>query len=687
MNNILQNLVTIQTGCKELPEKNLKNKIKLKLYSHQLETIQRMLDIESGANNKGAFYSGFGILADPVGSGKTLEMLALIAASPKVKPLDSSNIKGSNKRVVVSDRLIYEIDIPYEHDTEFVFNKTLQSKIYGNNNYLNSISYSYYNTNVKNPTVWPFEFIDTNIIVVPHNVIGHWKSTLEKHTKLKGKIINRTADIPDHINKLNGYDVVIISMPRLKDFMEMYLKNMYKDDKHYYINRYIVDEAHTYKGRFTYNWKDDYRRFTGTYKINSIYIWWMSSSFASLFAYNSCVNILTPLSTMYNDTGTHVISCLAIKHSAEDINNSIKLPSKYYYKIYSELSEVWQSVVSNFKSILTTEALAAINANDYEEAINRLGIEEIAPDQLLNAMTQKMQDDINNIKLLLEAKEKMKYKSESYKKTALQKIKDDICDKENKLDNIIDSIKNGNDCPICYDTPDENKALLQCCYKKACLECLVTYFTEKFECPSCAKASPKYISIGTHKLKNKKSSKSDNDKDNKDDQEDKEESLSFDSKKELLQWIPSKNKIKSSKFLNQISDKSLTKDEHFKSICEYLLLCEIQPSILVFSSYDGTFGSCKTTLKTYEMDCKEIKGTPDSINKMVDLYNKKELNCLLLNSKHMGFGMNLQITTDIVIMHKMDPEMENQVIGRAYRIGKTTPLRIWYIYHQLEEDN
>ena len=79
MNLVLQNLVTIKSGAKGIPEEKIKNKIKVKLYPHQLETVQRMIDIEKGQNNKGICYSGFGILADPVGSGKTLEMLSLIA--------------------------------------------------------------------------------------------------------------------------------------------------------------------------------------------------------------------------------------------------------------------------------------------------------------------------------------------------------------------------------------------------------------------------------------------------------------------------------------------------------------------------------------------------------------------------------------------------------------------------------
>jgi hypothetical protein len=677
MNSILQNLITIKPGARTISEDKLNNQIKVKLYNHQLETIDKMLSIENGECNGDSIYTSFGILADPVGSGKTLEVLSLISANPSLKVCKSKDINGQNKRLVVSDRMVYEVSIPYNQNTEFVLNNRKNSNIYGKNNFLTSISYSY-NTIVKKPDTWGFELVNTNIIAIPHNVVSHWRTTLEKQTNLKGKIISRTVNLPKHIKDLDSYDVVIISFPRLKDFIDIYLKNMYDDDKHYYINRFIVDEAHTYKGRFSYYWPESKHRFSGIFKINSIFIWWMSSSYASLFNYTTNINTITPLSTMYNDCGINILNKITVKHGADDIQASIKLPPKYNYKILSELSQMWQTVISNFRSILTTEALAAINANDYDEAVNRLGIEEIAPEKLLEAMTQKMQDEIDNMIVMLDARNKMKYKSESYKKKVIQKLEEDISEKQSKLENIIKAINEGEDCPICYCEPDEdNKALLQCCYKKVCLECLVTYFTQKFECPSCAKTSPKYVSIGNHKIKNKKSDKKEEDDSNFD----------FDTKKELLKWVPTNKKVKASKILSQMSNKNKTKDEHFDLLCQLLVLAKDEPSLLIFSSYDGTFNSCKLTLKKYDMNSKEIKGIPDHINKMVKEYDNKELSCLLLNSKHMGFGMNLQITTDIVIMHKMDPEMETQVIGRAYRIGKKTPLRVWYIYHQTEDNS
>lgn len=687
MNTDLQNLVTIQSGSQSIDEDKIKDNIKIKLYGHQLETVQRMSDIETGKLNTNSAYFGFGILADPVGSGKTLEMLSLISLSTSIKPIKRPDISGFNKRVVVSDRIIYEVNIPYHHSTEFIFNikDPISSHIYGNNTFLRNVKYNYYVATGKTPSKWKFHLIKTNIIIVPHNVITHWRTTLTKYTKLKHKIISRTADIFTNITELDNYDVVVISAPRYKDVIEKYLKNIHDDEKHYYVYRFIVDEAHTLKCRFTYRWKNNngyMSSFSGSFKINSIYIWWISSSFASLFLYNSPVNYFTPLTNMYTDTKTTVISNLTVKHSQIDINNSIQLPPKYYYKIYAELSELWQAVISNFKSIITTEALAAINADDYEEAIQRLGIESVEPKDLLKAMTQKQSDEIENLRIMLSAKKKMKYNSESYKKKALSKLEDEIAEKEHNLNKITSSIQNGEDCPICFCEPDEVKALLQCCYKRACLECLVTYFTQKYECPVCAKSNPKYIAIG----QNIKTKKSEQTNDNVETDSNINELFTSDVKKELLKSVPIKRKIQSGKYLNTLSNKNQTKEAHFENICRFLNNCTIKPSILVFSSYDGTFAMCKNTLSKINMECKEIKGTPEQINKIVTNYNNQELNCLFLNSKHMGFGMNLQKTTDIIIMHKMETEMENQVIGRAYRIGKKTPLRVWYIYNQSEEE-
>ena len=47
--------------------------------------------------------------------------------------------------------------------------------------------------------------------------------------------------------------------------------------------------------------------------------------------------------------------------------------------------------------------------------------------------------------------------------------------------------------------------------------------------------------------------------------------------------------------------------------------------------------------------------------------NRDIIDCLLLNSRFCGNGINLENTTDVFIYHKMNDNMTNQIIGRAQR--------------------
>jgi hypothetical protein len=57
---------------------------------------------------------------------------------------------------------------------------------------------------------------------------------------------------------------------------------------------------------------------------------------------------------------------------------------------------------------------------------------------------------------------------------------------------------------------------------------------------------------------------------------------------------------------------------------------------------------------------------------------------LLLNSNLYGCGLDLQITNDIVFLHKTDDNLKKQIIGRAQRPNRKTKLNIWHIMHENE---
>ena len=86
-----------------------------------------------------------------------------------------------------------------------------------------------------------------------------------------------------------------------------------------------------------------------------------------------------------------------------------------------------------------------------------------------------------------------------------------------------------------------------------------------------------------------------------------------------------------------------------------------------------------------------IKGTSASINKTLREYrgvelkkDDNELEVLLINSRYFGAGLNLENSSDMIMLHRLPADNEHQVIGRGQRMGRKFPLTIWRLYHNNE---
>jgi SNF2 family DNA or RNA helicase len=110
--------------------------------------------------------------------------------------------------------------------------------------------------------------------------------------------------------------------------------------------------------------------------------------------------------------------------------------------------------------------------------------------------------------------------------------------------------------------------------------------------------------------------------------------------------------------------------------------------MLIFSNYYKSFTKIAQILETNGVKFKEIKGTGSSVNNTIKMYKETDdLNCLLLNSTNAGAGLNLENTTDLVLYHNMSSEVSIQVVGRAQRPGRTSPLNIYRLVYDNEQRN
>jgi SNF2 family DNA or RNA helicase len=55
-----------------------------------------------------------------------------------------------------------------------------------------------------------------------------------------------------------------------------------------------------------------------------------------------------------------------------------------------------------------------------------------------------------------------------------------------------------------------------------------------------------------------------------------------------------------------------------------------------------------------------------------------------MNARHVGAGINLEAATHVVLYHRMNTELEKQVIGRAVRFERESELKIIHLTHDGE---
>ena len=232
-----------------------------------------------------------------------------------------------------------------------------------------------------------------------------------------------------------------------------------------------------------------------------------------------------------------------------------------------------------------------------------------------------------------------------YNKKAIENFQKQLDETNSKINGIKSRLQNVSDakCPVCASTVN-NPTVSPCCRNVFCLQCLLMsmeYSATKNDCPICrSKIQPNQLTVvgnTTKVVKNEESTAS------------------------MVDALPTKNE----KLIQLINSKP---DGRF----------------LIFSEYDGSFENVFQLLKTNNIPFTQLMGRSSTIMKTISDYEAGVYKVLLLNAKHFGSGLNLQMTSDIIIYHKMPIELEKQVIGRGQRMGRIGALNVHLLAFQQE---
>lgn len=327
---------------------------------------------------------------------------------------------------------------------------------------------------------------------------------------------------------------------------------------------------------------------------------------------------------------------IILKNSDEFIEKSFKIPNPKRFKLICKSP----TAINILNGIVDNDIIQMLNGGDINGILLKYEITQSDDINVINIICSDYYDKLKNMKIDRHAIESKTYKSPDGKKNALENIDKKINEIESKINMIKDRIQDSNECGICL-SEFNNKTLTPCCNNAFCFECITLSLNNKNTCPFCNQIISnikKLIVIGSG-----------------------DNNLKFEKDENELQDKPAEFE----KLLQKINNKDLR--------------------LLIFSNYDASFEQLLSILKKYNIKYNNIKGTADHINLLVNEYKKGTVQCLLLNAKYYGSGLNLENTTHIVKYHKMSSDLDKQIEGRAQRPGRTCELEIYDLVYENEE--
>ncbi len=291
--------------------------------------------------------------------------------------------------------------------------------------------------------------------------------------------------------------------------------------------------------------------------------------------------------------------------------------------------------------LLTPNIRQMLHAGDVSGALSELGVREETPMSLVDAVMMNQTKELARLTQTLEFKQGLEYSTPALKAAAIDALQQKITSLQTQITAFTERIKEldtGATCGICLDTP-QNPTCVPCCKHIMCGACVLTHLTYKSSCPMC-RASLKVRDL--HRITDGKKSK------------------------KAVADQPAETILKKSEAL-------------MKYITDHP-----DGKFIVFSRYDNPFAALIAELEARAISVQEVKGNKDAIFSLINKFRTGEVRVLFLNSQYFAAGMNLESATHVILYHGgIPPNEKEQIIGRAQRLGRTTPLKVVQL---LDED-
>jgi len=604
--------------------------IKVSLRSHQkavlYEMERRERELSKGMDMSGAtLYSRFSFLGDGVGVGKSLMVLGHIARlknAPMIANIPKLNVH-STSNIYSLEHVTYAADLS-DAGCLIVVPHTL---------------YRQWQTYIKEQTTLKFLGVqtkkvmeDTNLmanicaadlVLVSNTLYGQLQDYVDAHKLLWKRVFYDEADTL-HLPSTRPRPTARFSWLISASWPNLLFPNVSHYMTHIVLNQMINNQ--TIAGKpldptmKEFLQKQLQQSTTATYTYTRFYF--MSTAFFREMVHS----------------GNEFRGRLVLRCREEFVKESITLPPIQIRNILCRTS-LLQQVVAH---AIPADVRNLLHAGDIQGALQHLGVKSEESKSLVEAVSENRTKELDRLKKTYDFKASLEYSTPQAKEAALSLLKTRIASLEEQIKGLKERIENYKDemCPICFDE-SQSPTLTPCCSRIFCAGCILTSLTRQTTCPLCR------AQINATGLRNLAT--------------------------EPLQVV------------NEIVDPNKP-PEPLKKTEQLLELIKNTPNakFLVFSRYDNPFLQIAQEIEALKVSVKHLRGNKDVIASTLKGFQKGETKVLLLNSIQAGAGLNITAATHVILLHAMTHEEEKQILGRAYRLGRTEPLEVIRLLHNDE---
>lgn len=403
--------------------------------------------------------------------------------------------------------------------------------------------------------------------------------------------------------------------------------NMYNDlaekYKEFCFKRFVYDEM-------------DSSYIADMQNINASFLWFVSATFAEIHATLYRTRREHFMKKIFS-TANHVHLINAITITTTPKLRSLRPVPVDFENVYYNINPA--PVIRHLGDQMDQELIEMIDAGNIRDAIRHLGGTE-DDSNVADVMRRRATAKVR------EAERKVEEYSERRQEDLRVQWEARLIEARRSLSNIEERISaiELDDCTLCSE---EMKAptLLGCCQNIACGHCIATWVRTNRSCPFCRNGNPHLTHLRSQEVHGE--SKESGESGESDNSERKQPVRLNGDKFSLLVQIAS-----------------------------------IGKKVLVFASYGNQFADICNTLKARNISYSLLNGSTSHRKAVIDAYINGTTNVLILNSRENGAGLNLQVTTDIVMWHSMTEPLTRQIIGRALRYGISHRLIVHNFFNQ-----